>query len=240
LNRTFDFHEYAGFIIPGAVLTLGILLFFPDARAPFTKDGITFGELGLFVVVAYAAGQLVQGIGNLIEWLWWKPWGGIPSKRVLAGHYLSPDQRKRLIEALKKDPKVNRDLATADKAEYGGIVREVYAIISGAGKAARIDTFNGNYGLLRGLAAAFIALIAIALVLDKDLYIVGALVILLALAIQRMHRVSVHYATELFTQYLLLRAEYSALATDADATYAAKRPNRREGSVAFGVPGAVT
>jgi hypothetical protein len=207
VNRTFDFYEYAGFIIPGAALTLGLLLFFPEGRALFTKEGVTFGELGLFILVAYAVGQLVQGIGNFVEWLWWKPWGGVPSKRVLAGDYLSAEQRKRLIEAMKKDTKVNRDLVTVDRAEYGGIVREVYAIVSGAGKAARVDTFNGNYGLLRGLAAAFLALIIIALVLTKGLYVVGALVILLALAIQRMHRVSVHYATELFTQYLLLSAE---------------------------------
>ena len=207
MNRTFDFYEYAGFIIPGAVLTLGMLLFFPEGRALFAKDGITFGELGLFVVVAYAAGQLVQGIGNFVEWLWWKSWGGMPSKRVLAGQHLSPMQRKRLIEALKKDPQIKCDITTADKVEYGGIVRELYAIVSGAGKAARVDTFNGNYGLLRGLAAAFLTLIAVSLVLGKSIYIIGALFVLLALAIYRMHRVSVHYAIELFTQYLLLRAE---------------------------------
>ena len=132
-----------------------------------------------------------------------KPWGGLPSKRVLAGHYLTAEQRKRLIAALMIDP-INRDLATASKAEYGGIVREVYAIVSGAGKAARVDTFNGNYGLLRGLAAAFLALIIVAVALGEGLHVVAVLVILLLLAVQRMHRFAVHYATELYTQYLLL------------------------------------
>jgi len=209
LNRTFDFYEYAGFIIPGAVLTLGMLLLFPEARAFFGKEGVTFGELGLFVVVAYAAGQLVQGIGNIVEWVWWKPWAGRPSKRVLAGHYLSPEQRKQLITALKKDSRINQNLATADKAEYDGIVRAVYAIISGAGRATRVDIFNGNYGLLRGLAAAFLALIIVALAFGKELYVVFALVLLLLLAVQRMHRFAVHYATELFVQYLLLSNEPS-------------------------------
>jgi hypothetical protein len=83
----------------------------------------------------------------------------------------------------------------------------VYAIVSAAGKHARVDTFNGNYGLLRGLAAAFLALTFVALILGKGLYVIGALVILLLLAIQRMHRFAVHYATELFAQYLLLSAE---------------------------------
>jgi hypothetical protein len=204
VNRTFDFYEYAGYIIPGAVLTLGLLLFFPEGRALFTKEGVTFGELGLVIVVAYAAGQLVQGVGNGIEWLWWKPWGGMPTRRLLAGHYLSADQRKRLVEALKRDPRINRDIESVDKAEYGAIVREVYAIVSAIGKAGRVDIFNGNYGLLRGLAAAFVTLIVVALVLTKGVYVIGALVILFLLAIQRMHRFSVHYATELFTQYLLI------------------------------------
>jgi hypothetical protein len=206
VNRTFDFYEYAGYIIPGSVLTLGLLLFFPEGRAFFTKEGVTFGELGLFIVVAYAAGQLVQSIGNGIEWLWWKPWGGMPGKRVLDGHYLSVGQRKRLVEALKKDPRVNRDIESVDNAEYRAIVREVYAIVSGIGKAGRVDIFNGNYGLLRGLAAAFVALIVVAVALTKGVYVIGGLVILLLLAIQRMHRFAVHYATELFTQYLLISA----------------------------------
>jgi hypothetical protein len=207
VNRTFDFYEYAGVIIPGAALVLGLLFFFPDSRAVFTKEGVTFGELGLFIMVAYAAGQLVQGIGNFIEWLWWNLWGGMPSRRVLAGHYLRTGQRKRLVEALKRDPKIKLDLDNAEKSEYGTIVREVYGVVSSAGKHARVDTFNGNYGLLRGLAAAFAVLVTVALVLGKGLYITCALVILLVLAIQRMHRFAVHYATELFTQYLLLSAE---------------------------------
>ena len=204
MNRTFDFYEYAGFIIPGAVLTLGLLLFFPEGRALFTKDGVTFGELGLFVIVAYAAGQLVQGIGNFIEWLWWMPFGGRPSERTLSGKFLSAEQYKRLTEALKKDPKIIRDLATRGKGEYGAIVNEVYATVAGAGKAARVDIFNGNYGLLRGLAAAFLILVMVALVLTKGVYLIGALVILLLLALQRMHRYSGYYAKELFTQYLLM------------------------------------
>lgn len=204
MNRTFDFYEYAGVIIPGVILTLGMLFLLPEYRALFSKEGITFGELGVFVLVAYAAGQLVQGIGNILEWAWWKPWGGRPSKQALVGRYLSAEQHKRLIEKLKSDPQMSCRLSAPDRSDYRAIVREVYAAVSNAGKATRVDIFNGNYGLLRGLVAAFVSLLLVALLLGKGVYVIAALLILLLLALQRMHRFAVHYATELFTQYLLL------------------------------------
>jgi ABC-type Fe3+ transport system permease subunit len=64
MNRTFDFYEYAGIIIPGAVVVMALVWFFPESRALFSKEGVTFGEFGLFIVIAYAAGQLVQAVGN--------------------------------------------------------------------------------------------------------------------------------------------------------------------------------
>src|SRR6478609_1704513 len=112
MNRTFDFYEYAGVIVPGAVLVLGMLWLFPEGRAHFSKEGVTFGELGLFVIIAYASGQLVQGVGNWMEWLWWKSWGGNPSRRVLAGHLISVSQHKRVVEALQKDGNVTGDVTT--------------------------------------------------------------------------------------------------------------------------------
>ena len=207
MNRTFDFYEYAGVIVPGAVFTLGMLWLFPDSRALFSKEGVTFGELGLFIIIAYAAGQLIQGVGNWIEWLWWKAWGGYPSKRVLAGHLISADQHKRVIEALRKDGKVTTDVTTCALPECLAIVREVYSVVAAGGKAARIDTFNGNYGLSRGLAASLLVLLVTAIVLAKGLYVIAALVALLFLALQRMHRFGKHYALELFIQYLLVSAK---------------------------------
>lgn len=204
MNRTFDFYEYAGVVVPGAVLTLGLLWLFPESRILFSKEGVTFGELGLFVIVAYAGGQLIQGVGNWIEWAWWKVWGGYPSRRVLAGELLSAGQHKRVVEALRKDGKVTADLTTCSLPECLAIVREVYSVVAAAGKAARVDTFNGNYGLLRGLAASFLALLIAAIVFAKGVYVIGALIVLFLLALQRMHRFGKHYALELFIQYLLV------------------------------------
>jgi hypothetical protein len=36
---------------------VGLLWLFPEGRVLFAKEGVTLGELGIFVIVAYAAGQ---------------------------------------------------------------------------------------------------------------------------------------------------------------------------------------
>jgi hypothetical protein len=202
MNRPFDFYEYAGVIIPGAIVVLGLLWLFPEARPLFAKEGgVTFGELGIFVVVSYAAGQLIQGIGNGVEWLWSRATGGMPSSRALEGKFFSHEQYQRLLELLRTRLGVTNPAALQSR-DKRAIVREVYAYVLAAGKVARIDTFNGNYGLLRGLSAAFLVLFTAAIVLGKGPYILGAIVVCFCLALQRMHRFSKHYATELFTQFL--------------------------------------
>jgi hypothetical protein len=206
MNRTFDFYEYAGIIVPGAVLLMAIVLLFPESRGLFSKDGVTLGELGLFIIVAYAAGQLVQAVGNCIEWVWWKCWGGWPSGKVLCGKALSTDQKRRLLEAL-KPALASADPSKLSTSERLAVVREVYSEIASAGKAARVDSFNGSYGLMRGLAAAFAVAFGLAIVTSKSVIILSVLAVLFLLAICRMHRYGWRYATELFVQFLAARAK---------------------------------
>jgi hypothetical protein len=206
MNRTFDFYEYAGIIIPGTVLVMALVWLFPEGRALFSKEGVTLGELGLFIIIAYAAGQLVQAIGNGLEWVLWKLCGGMPSGQVLCGKYLSADQYKRLLEALR--PLLgDADPCKMQQSERLAIVREVYAEVAGAGKASRVDTFNGSHGLMRGLAAAFVVTFALAVVASKGITVFGVLGVLFLLAIYRMYRFGQHYATELFAQFLTARAK---------------------------------
>jgi hypothetical protein len=202
VNRTFEFYEFAGTIVPGALVLLGFFWLFPEARA-LMDNGVSVGKLGIFIIVAYAAGQLVQGIGNGIEWLWWRIRGGWPSHRVLAGKLLSADQHKRVMNALRTDKKVTA-AALKSSSECWAIVREVYSVVAAAGRAGRVDTFNGNYGLMRGLAAALLVLLIASIVTAKGVLVVGILLTLFALAIQRMDRFGRHYARELFIQYLLV------------------------------------
>jgi hypothetical protein len=205
VNRTFDFYEYAGVLVPGAVLLIGLLWLFPEGRALLAKDGVTLGELGLFVIIAYAAGQLVQAVGNYIEWAWWKLWGGIPTAQVLGGgKYITEDQHRRIVDSVRVqgiscDP---QHLERLSRAQQLAIAREVYSVVAAGKRASRVDIFSGTYGLMRGLAAAMLVLLIAAVATSKGLFTIGALGIGVLLALQRMHRFSKHYAVELFVQYL--------------------------------------
>jgi hypothetical protein len=206
MNRTFDFYEYAGIIIPGAVLVMALVFLFPEGRALLSKEGVTLGELGLFVIIAYATGQLVQAIGNYLEWIWWRLWGGMPSTQVLCGKYLSPNQHKRILDELRLElGDVNP--SKLPQRERLAIVRELYTQVAAAGKATRVDTFSGSYGLMRGLAAALAVIFVFAVATDKGASALIASGILFLLAVHRMHRYGWHYATELCLQFLAVRKE---------------------------------
>ncbi|MBL8809844.1 MAG: hypothetical protein JNM43_06665, partial [Planctomycetaceae bacterium] len=90
------------------------------------------------------------------------------------------------------------------KAWYG-ITRQIYAAVSAAGRAGRVDTFNGNYGLNRGLAASLLTIAILVLFTGRSNwpYSVGLLLGAIA-ALYRMHRFARHYARELFVQFLQL------------------------------------
>lgn len=204
MTRDFGFYEYAGIIIPGAVLILGALWLWPEAGGLAERQAASLGEFGVLVILAYAAGQLVQGVGNGIEWAMWKAVGGMPSQQILCGKLLSAQQHKRLQEVLVRTDACPDGASSLPRAELLAIVREVYSVVAAAGKATRIDSFSGTYSLLRGLAAALLVLLVAAALLGKGLTTVVALVVLFGLALQRMHRFGRYYALELFVQYLLV------------------------------------
>src|SRR5206468_10104956 len=82
------------------------------------------------------------------------------------------------------------------------MVGEVYSVVVDAKRASRVDIFNGNYGLMRGLSAAILVLLIASAATARGLPVAAALVLALLLALQRMHRFSRHYARELFVQFV--------------------------------------
>jgi len=206
--KTFDFYEFAGVLAPGAVTLFGVSLICPNLNVALHSKEFTIGDLGLFVILAYVAGHLTQAIGNIVvEQLWWKVCGGMPTDWVRSGKgKLLPEiQVKALEEQIPAKLGLSQPVQLekmADK-EWFGVTRQIYAAVAAQSRAGRVDIFNGNYGLNRGIAAALLILSVLALFNSLCswktvfLLLVGA-----SIAVYRMDRFGKHYARELFIQFL--------------------------------------
>jgi hypothetical protein len=202
--KKLTFYEQVGIIIPGSVLLFGLLFFFPSLKELLAKDGVSVGQLGIFVLLSYAAGHLIAALGNFGEWLLWRPFGGMPSDWVVQEKtkLLSEEQRKRL------PTKIHARLGIIipavigmDRKNWFAISRQIFSDVERNGKRDRIETFNANYGLNRGLAAGCLALACVAFVSRNGPVGLG-LLIFCGVYIYRAYRFGVHYDRELYTQFL--------------------------------------
>lgn len=209
--KQFDFYEFTGILTPGALFLSGLVYLWPEATRIDSFKDLSVGGLGIFVLLAYVAGHLVQTVGNIIEWVWWKIFGGMPTDWIRSGkkHLLAPAQLQKLHTVIQARLGLSlpENLEDLTSGAWYGITRQVYAAIAGAGRATRVDTFNGNYGLHRGLFAAALLIACLSLISPvTSEFMTGLLVGIAVLASSRMHRFAKHYARELFVQFLQLPA----------------------------------
>jgi len=200
------FYEQVGIVIPGAALMFGLVLYSPVLQSVLTKDGVTVGELGIFFLLSYAAGQLIAAVGNAGETLFWRMLGGKPSDWVTRpeSELLSAPQIDLLESKVSKrlNVKIER-IHGLDRKVWSPISRQIYADVAKNGKPDRIDTFNGNYGLNRGLAGASFILACVSAALNHWSIALG-LLMLSAVYVYRAYRFAIYYARELYLQFLVL------------------------------------
>jgi hypothetical protein len=206
--KQFDFYEFIGILLPGAIVMAALVLLFPGWGLPTLVKDISAGGLGVFIVLAYAAGHLVQAVGNLIETAWWKGWGGMPTDclRTKPTELLAVQQVSMLEERLRKQLGLTSfDIASTTASDWYAITRQIYAAVANAGRASRVDIFNGNYGLNRGLTAGLLVTFALLpMQTPVDWRVTVCVLVGTGLALYRMHRFARHYARELFIQFLQL------------------------------------
>lgn len=212
MKKEFTFYEFVGIISPGVVLLLILSYIFPDLCGTSNLKDISIGGMGIIVIIAYVLGHLVQSIGNLLEKIWWGIFNGMPTNWVIASDkksFLSSSQIASFPDKIKQNLKIDskNPISSYEPDEWFAITKQIYAAVKQANAADRIDTFNGNYGFFRGIAASlFVGLTA--LIIDRGLsqwQLVVIVMFLLVLAIARMHRFGKHYARELFVQFLQIK-----------------------------------
>ncbi len=226
--KNFDAYEYVGLIAPGAIVTIGIFLEFPAARAELLSKDFSLGSLGIFLIISFAIGHLVAAIGNAIEGPVLKISGGLPSDKVRSENQtlISSSQRLRLNEKARNAQGDAFDLSTVSKGDWYAITREIYAEVAAAKTSSRVDSFNRQYGLLRGVGSAFSLLTIWFLVNLKaapwsnwsGLIPAAFTAVACLLSFVRMTRFANNYARELFVQYVRLPDRKDAPPDDAPAT----------------------
>jgi hypothetical protein len=208
--RQFDFYEFTGILVPGVAALAGVLMLVPGLMPMAAVKDFSIGGFGLLVVLAYVAGHLVQAVGNLAEWLWWKAWGGMPTDwvRKNATCLLAEAQAAMLPKAIAEQLKLpDVDPRATSREQWYSITRQISAAVDAAGRGSRIQTLNGNYGLNRGLVAALVVVLVMALIATPaDWGVLGGLGVAIGLALARMHRFGKHQARELLVQFLQLPA----------------------------------
>ena len=129
--------------------------------------------------------------------------GGMPSswparvKTLL----LSDDQLNRLDERLQADFSIDR----TELADGRAMIREIMVRIKRQGDVERIERFNRNYGLMRGVAAGLLVAGLLVLVLESESWPIAVMLgVAAGVATYRMVRFGIHYGREMYVEYLSL------------------------------------
>lgn len=214
MSKYFDFYEIAGTVMPGAILIIGLILI-TEPRS--TVEGIlslelSIGDFGVFLLLAFALGHVIQSVGNGLEKLWWRLKKGWPTNRVgmRDDGVITGEQRKQLLERAETEfsLRLGDEGKPANERDWHIVTRRMYSDVAATKRAERIDLFNRLYGFSRGLATSFLILLILTIAVWGFLYwrAVVVLIILTLMSLSRMDRFGNHYARELFVQYLNLQA----------------------------------
>lgn len=200
-----SFYEQVGIVIPGALFLTALIIFSPSVVPGLMISDISIGEFGVFLLIAYATGHAVAAVGNIVEKIWWWFQGGMPSNWVILKRpaILSEAQCTNLILRIKEV--CNLDVSSLNgmnRADWEPIFGQIYRY-SLSKSLLRIETFNGNYGLNRGLASALISAAAIIAIIDPMSWKICLVLMAISLVyLYRMNRFGVHFAREVFFAFL--------------------------------------
>ena len=203
MSARLNAYELIGVTAPGALALFGLTLLFPELNIVIGDQDFSVGDFGLFLVLSFVAGHLVQGIGNLLETLLWGPFGGKPTAWIIKNpeRLIHPAQVDRLQRAVRAD--FGCDLQSVSRGDWAAIIREMYVVVQNAGLTERVDSFNRAYGLMRGVTAALASLTGITLVVNWSHWeLVVLTVVVMLVAGYRMFRFGKRYGRELVVSYL--------------------------------------
>lgn len=200
MKKEFSLYEFAGIMVPSTILLFGTVKIVEFTSHKELIDFSKIGESVVFIAIAYGLGHLLHGLGNLIERVMWFVLGGWPTNWIAR----KPWHKRQLLndeEAIKVLEKLTKQYGDLKSRDWG---MTVYNYLFQKNKTVRIDIFNANYSLFRGMLVAFIVLSVMVWPLCTGYE--WLLLALSVLSLMRMYHFSVHYAKEIYRTYLNVEA----------------------------------
>jgi len=195
MKKEFSFYEFVGILVPSAILLYATQLIFEFTHQKQIIDFSKFGETVIFIIICYGVGHILQSLGNIFENILWFIYGGMPTKWLT--------NKNRFGKTLFENP-LNQKIEEKVKQKFGDGIKDygrlTYNLIFQKEKTARIDIFNGNYSLFRGLAISFL-LITIMCGYYFNWKITLFATIPFILSLMRMIRFAKYYASETFRTF---------------------------------------
>jgi len=195
MKKEFSFYEFVGILVPGVIFLYSLHLIIEVAVQKQIIDFDKIGESIIFIIICYGLGHILQAAGNIFELIIWFIYGGVPTQ------WLSNKNRfgNNLF-----DEKFNKTVVNKITVTFGENIKDYgklcYNLLFDKEKTKRIDIFNSNYSLFRGLTVTFLLLIPIC-IYYFNFKIALIPIILFFISTIRMIRFAKYYATEIFRTF---------------------------------------
>ncbi|MBS3792172.1 hypothetical protein KGY77_05960 [Candidatus Bipolaricaulota bacterium] len=199
-TTSLDLYDILGIIAPGTVFLLGIAITFNAGILNKILVPQNLGYLGVYLILAYVTGHLIQAIGNLVEYLYWTCWGGKPTNWPISRPE-SSNSPENIIEIISNI--TNQELPDDSKERektWKKMIAQTRSKIFKEGSPERLKKFNALYGMFRGLIASALVLLPFVWKSSQiNSYLAYyTLSLIIVFSSYRMHRFSQHYKKELF------------------------------------------
>lgn len=203
LERVFDAYEVTAIVVPGASLLLGLWLLAPQLLPEmFNPKDASLGEFGIFAVASFCVGHIVQAPANVITDLGWRFFGRPTEQMRKTGCGLPDAAVARIPDQVTTALRMRVPADDTDVA-WKPITAQMAVAVANASRDGRLQKYNGNFGLFRGLTTSLVLLAALAGY--EHVWVALGMLLLLAWATRfRMKRFSGYYARELWMQFLAL------------------------------------
>lgn len=148
MEARLTYYDVVAHVVPGTIV-LGVLALMPPVfgfAVPSPKSGLVVVAAG--GPLAYAVGQVVQALSSIVQPIYYRLWGGMPSAVILEGgsNLLNGPRLTRIITALGS----YFDAPADTPAERNALFSEAMALCNAQG-LGRVDNFNASYAFHRAL-----------------------------------------------------------------------------------------